>query len=117
MATKCTNPACLALFRDLERGRVFRVEIEVGASPLPTTKYLWLCHDCAVSMTLCLDVDGGVNLLPVGEHLQKTHRRVDAEYIWVNRERRVVLRRLSFLGPTPRGSGFGQSEEAGAYTR
>jgi len=56
LLSKCANPACLARFRTLRHGRLFRVEIKAvssgSAHPSSRIEYFWLCGDCARVMKL-----------------------------------------------------------------
>ncbi len=57
MLAKCANPGCLANFRYLHEGKVFRLERgdpRVGAPeshPRPV-EYFWLCEHCSGSLKL-----------------------------------------------------------------
>jgi hypothetical protein len=63
MLAKCANPACSAIFRTLQRGRLFRRE---GKSPDgKPAEYFWLCDCCASKSTLRLNRDGGIRIWPV----------------------------------------------------
>ena len=87
MVSKCANPACSTPFHYLREGKVFRVEVEVTppltkeetielsngskvpfliASRKPTRKleHFWLCGACSQTMSLLIDKDNGVTVLP-----------------------------------------------------
>jgi hypothetical protein len=73
--SRCANPACSTRFRYLHEGRIFRFEVrsipvagvdarDTNSSPRGT-EYFWLCDSCALTMTLVLEPDAGVALVPV----------------------------------------------------
>jgi hypothetical protein len=60
MVTKCANPACVARFRYLSKGRLFRLEVEYDKD-----EYFWLCSDCASKMVLKVEKGRGVITVPL----------------------------------------------------
>ena len=95
MISKCANPACPTCFRYLHEGRIFQFEVRSipaagvdarsSKSPLRGTEYFWLCDSCALTMTLVLDPDAEIALVPIqrgvgkdlppGEQLANTDRQ------------------------------------------
>lgn len=75
MISRCANPACSTRFRYLHEGRIFQFEatsIPVAGvdarctnSPSRRTEYFWLCDSCALTMTLVVEPDAAVALVPV----------------------------------------------------
>ena len=75
MISRCANPACSTRFRYLHEGRIFQFEVRSipvagvdarGTNGLPRgTEYFWLCDSYALTMTLVLEPDAGVALVPV----------------------------------------------------
>jgi len=72
---KCANPACLAPFRELSRGKLFLVETgPLAVSELrrangkPQTsrriEYYWLCDPCSFALTLSYEKERGVVTVP-----------------------------------------------------
>jgi hypothetical protein len=95
MVSKCANPTCSTPFHYLREGKIFRVEVEVTpplranetvelsngskvpfliASRKPARKleHYWLCGPCSRTMSLLIDKDNGVTVMP------KTHLRASA---------------------------------------
>ena len=64
MLAKCANPKCSAVFRHLSEGKLFRVP-RVGTKKLLAMEHFWLCRKCAETMTLGIDRDQKVNVVPV----------------------------------------------------
>ncbi len=64
MLAKCANPKCTAAFRHLSNGKLFRVP-RVGTEKLSAMEHFWLCGECAETMTLGIDRDQKVNVIPV----------------------------------------------------
>ena len=75
MISRCANPACSSRFRYLHEGRIFQFEmtsISVTGddargtnSPSRRTEYFWLCDACTLTMTLVVEPDAAVTLVPV----------------------------------------------------
>jgi len=73
--SRCANPACSTRFRYLHEGRIFQFEVtsipvrgvDAGdtKSPSRRTEYFWLCDSCALTMTLVVEPDAAVALVPV----------------------------------------------------
>jgi hypothetical protein len=59
MLSKCANPACVASFRYLHEGKVFRLEKYMLAGNLDASsrsfEYFWLCASCANSFTVVVE--------------------------------------------------------------
>jgi hypothetical protein len=72
MLGKCANPACVAPFRKLGKGKLFAFEsvtfakcVDSGPSGATTTRspvFFWLCECCSLSFTLGLDAAGQLTL-------------------------------------------------------
>jgi len=63
MVSKCANPRCSAVFRYLQRGKLFGHEVPSPKSDETASnsefrmssrkiEFFWLCDDCASTMTL-----------------------------------------------------------------
>jgi hypothetical protein len=73
--SRCANPACSTRFRYLHEGRIFQFEVRsipvagvdarTTKSPPRGTEYFWLCDSCALNMTLVLEPDAEIALVPV----------------------------------------------------
>jgi hypothetical protein len=100
MLAKCANPSCFASFRNLQEGRLFRLEADreltpsanSNASSQSRVEYFWLCSRCSEFMALGLDQDGTV----VTASLPDSARR-NPEYIAViSRHKHKLLRSCTF---------------------
>lgn len=81
MLSKCANPACSAKFRYLHEGRLFHVEIGLGASDpenIATFERFWLCDKCSKSMTV-VSRPGGVSVIPLEHRSQRQTKSAGAE--------------------------------------
>jgi hypothetical protein len=80
MLAYCANPSCYAPLHSFSEGRLFQFEIvsiSVSASddtaepfdekPERQTAQFWLCGSCASSMTLVLEPQKGLRLIPVSQ--------------------------------------------------
>jgi len=87
MLSKCANPACLARFRYLHEGRVFKIErgkVTSGGmgSPIRRIEYFWLCERCAQTLKVVLE-NGVVSTHPIhlaltdGAAQEKSERKRD----------------------------------------
>lgn len=69
MLDKCANPTCSETFRKLRDGRVFVIEVDIyqsGASGPPRRpQYFWLCNSCSRIMTVTVDKDKRVQVMPL----------------------------------------------------
>jgi hypothetical protein len=80
MLSKCANPACVTTFQYLRRGRLFKFELEsleresptlVGSNspghkkPVRRVEHFWLCGECARHMTLALECERKVVVVPL----------------------------------------------------
>jgi hypothetical protein len=78
LVSKCANPGCLAPFRYLHEGKLFRRETDAddcpdlsfGADsglrkPPRRIEFFWLCNDCAAAMTLTFEKGAGVTTKPM----------------------------------------------------
>jgi hypothetical protein len=84
MLHKCANPDCGTRFRYLGRGKLFQIEMErlqqaagMGAAPrkrrpLHRVERYWLCDDCASSLTLTFERDGGVSTVPLPQAARRS---------------------------------------------
>lgn len=69
MLAKCANPSCSVSLRNLQAGRLFRLEADPASAPPANssasvrpgqTEYFWLCSRCSQTVTLRLRADGTV---------------------------------------------------------
>jgi hypothetical protein len=80
MLSKCANPACATTFQYLRGGRLFKFELElferespslVGSNspgdkkPARRVEHFWLCGDCARYVTLSLERERKVVVVPL----------------------------------------------------
>lgn len=73
MLSKCANPQCTAPFHYLHEGKVFEVLSRRSADPQDGTakkkpasvEHFWLCSSCAKTMTLAVDRERRVSLIPL----------------------------------------------------
>lgn len=70
MIEKCFNPECSSSFRYLREGRVFVTEAESGARAGGKAHpgkfgYVWLCKSCCRKMTVVVEKDQGVRIVPL----------------------------------------------------
>lgn len=71
MLAKCANPECTAVFRRLGDGKLFRVpRVATASSPsgagkkTVTMEHFWLCNKCTETMTLGIDRERSVTVIP-----------------------------------------------------
>jgi hypothetical protein len=72
MLEKCANTKCLAAFRRQGDGMLFRVpragntsgQLSVGKK-LVAMEHFWLCSECAETMTLRIDRERRVRVIPL----------------------------------------------------
>jgi len=104
---KCSNPACLASFRYLNDGRLFRIESDPSSAStcLKKSEYFWLCRKCALAVTLRLAEDATVQMVRRHDHLPAAKNGVD--FITVDRKDGLVLSCLNFLGESVASSWMG----------
>jgi len=90
MLHKCANSACPSLFRRLEEGKLFQVEIE--PSPFPSSgrgtpqrqrtlrhvERFWLCEKCCSLLTLTFEKGRGIVTVPLPSGSRK---RVSAAHV------------------------------------
>jgi hypothetical protein len=59
LLSKCANPDCVATFRYLQQGKLFRLEKErtKDFSQSPEPEYFWLCGNCSETISLRLNQD------------------------------------------------------------
>jgi hypothetical protein len=79
MLSKCANPACGTPFQYLREGRLFKFELGwPGAAtphlvrdkkPARKVEHYWLCGRCAATMTLALERQQNVIVVPL-KHTQ-----------------------------------------------
>ncbi len=75
MLSKCANPACNSRFQYLREGKLFQFEVYppgvqpglqlVGKIPPPKVERFWLCSHCASRMTLALEQQQKVIVVPL----------------------------------------------------
>ena len=110
MVAKCANPSCSASFRNLQEGRLFRLEADRVLTPSANSdasrqnrvEYFWLCGPCSEFMALRLGKDGTV----VTVSLPDSARRNPEDFAIISRHKHKLLRSVTFA---PR-RGEGQSE-------
>lgn len=103
MLTKCANPSCLTSFRNIQEGRLFRLEADPSPSANayandPTkVEYFWLCSHCSELMALRLGQDGTVvtNSLPDCAH------RSPEGFAVISRHKDRLLRSVTFARRKP----------------
>lgn len=80
MLSKCLNQNCSATFQYLTQGRLYRIDFtdarrkraRSGKQIIPSNRsksdrveHFWLCDNCAASLTIELNEDGTVRLVPL----------------------------------------------------
>ena len=67
MLSKCANPDCVATFRYLQQGKLFRLEKErmKDFSQSPEPEYFWLCGNCSETVSLRLDKESKVVMVSI----------------------------------------------------
>ena len=75
MLSKCANPGCIAPFRYLHEGKLFRMDVPATAllhtpaqnikKPPQRTEFFWLCNACSAQMTLIYTRTEGVITRPL----------------------------------------------------
>jgi len=99
MLAKCSNPSCSASFLSLQYGRLYRLDRDPKTQPSTQhVEYYWLCERCAPTMTLQLEDDGGVTVVPVPPG------RPNARVNFMERKRGLLLRSVNSRFP---GDGVG----------
>ena len=110
MVAKCANPSCSASFRNLQEGRLFRLEADRVLTPSANSdasrqnrvEYFWLCGPCSEFMALRLGQDGTV----VTVSLPDRARRNPEDFAIISRHKHKLLRSVTFA----RRRGEGRSE-------
>jgi hypothetical protein len=105
MLAKCANPSCFASFRNLQEGRLFRLEddpemapsVNSYASEATKVEYFWLCSSCSGFMTLRLGQDGIV--VPVS--LPDCAHRTPEGFAVISRHKDRLLRSVTFARRNP----------------
>ena len=100
MLAKCANPSCCASFRNLQEGRLFRLEADRVLTPSANSdasrqsrvEYFWLCSRCSEFMALRLGQDGTV--LTVS--LPDCARRTPEDFAIISRHKHKLLRSVTF---------------------
>lgn len=94
MLSKCVNPCCSTPFRYLEEGRLFRLEkdLPVGLRNRKKSEYFWLCALCSRTLTLRLDEQLGIAVIPVTE--SGRYAADHAEFVLLDRQRGLTLTSL-----------------------
>ena len=95
MLAKCSNPSCLAPFRYLDKGKLFRLESDPArsASTSNRAEYFWLCDGCSSEMTLRLGEDEAVAAVRIPEPIRGVPAGV--ALISADRKRGLLLRSVS----------------------
>jgi hypothetical protein len=114
MVAKCANPSCCASFRNLQEGRLFRLEADPESTPSANSdasrqsrvEYFWLCGPCSEFMALRLGQDGTV----VTVSLPESARRAPEDFAIISRHKHNLLRSVTFA----RKRGEGRSEPRSA---
>ncbi|HMK28122.1 MAG TPA: hypothetical protein VK473_00455 [Terriglobales bacterium] len=75
MLSKCANPACNTTFRYLREGKLFEFDAStlsaaaisgvIAAKRKGRVEYFWLCGKCMAEMTVTIDRDRGVVIVPL----------------------------------------------------
>jgi len=67
LLSKCASPDCVATFRYLQQGKLFRLEKERTKDFLhsPEPEYFWLCGNCSETASLRLDQDSKVMIVNI----------------------------------------------------
>ncbi len=72
MLSKCANPGCMASFRYLHSGKLYRFEArqkgdgaEAEHKLSNSVEFFWLCEDCAANYTLTSDPVRGTCVVPL----------------------------------------------------
>jgi hypothetical protein len=76
--SKCANPACLSLFRSLNRGKLFVLDTDRAAEASPRAacatrvrrsvhqvERFWLCDGCSLHITLTFEPGRGMVTVPL----------------------------------------------------
>ena len=100
MLAKCANPSCSASFRNLQDGRLFRLETDPEltlsdnsyASSSTKVEYFWLCSRCSEFMALRLGQDGSV----VSFSLPDCAHRNPEDFAIISRHKGRLLRSVTF---------------------
>jgi hypothetical protein len=103
MLAKCANPSCSRSFRNLQEGRLFRLEADPDpsansyANDSTKVEYFWLCSRCSEFMVLCLGQDGtvGTDSLPDCAH------RTPEGFAVISRHKDRLLRSVTFARRKP----------------
>jgi hypothetical protein len=81
MLSKCANPACCAKFLHLSEGKLYLVDFKAAAfgrraeadsrcTEKPAAlEYFWLCSSCARTMTIQIDKNCQVGVVPAHERM------------------------------------------------
>jgi hypothetical protein len=105
MLAKCANPSCFAAFRNLQEGRLFRLEanpeltpsVNSYASDATKVEYFWLCSSCSEFMALRLGQDGTV----VTVSLPDCAHRTPEGFAVISRHKDRLLRSVTFARRKP----------------
>ena len=114
MLAKCANPSCCASFRNLQEGRLFRLEADRESTPSANSdasrqsrvEYFWLCGPRSKSMALGFGQDGTV----VTVSLPNNAHRNPEDFPIISRRKHTLLRSVTFA----RKRGEGRSEPRSA---
>jgi len=103
MLTKCSSPSCVAPFRYLGDGRLFRLETDpaLGSPESNKVEYFWLCRHCSSTMALRLTEDGTVETVLLPKPIRGVPEGVALAS--ANREKGLLLRSVSTPAPEPLG--------------
>ena len=85
MLSKCANPECSTQFRRLRDGKLFQVQAEYfprpprkegpqNRRPSRHVEHYWLCNDCSLRLTLALDRERGMIMVPLSGPEKKPAR-------------------------------------------
>ena len=105
MLAKCANPSCFALFRNLQEGRLFRLEANPELTPSfnpyvsnsTKVEYFWLCSCCSGFMALRLGQDGTV----ITVSLPDCAHRTPGDFAVISRHKDRLLRSVTFSRRKP----------------
>jgi len=95
MLAKCANPACVARFRYLESGTLFRLENDPRTSDQIIREYFWLCSGCSSGLTLRLNEAGRVRIAEGSALPQR--RDHDVDFVVLDRQCGMLLSRVTLF--------------------
>jgi hypothetical protein len=80
MIAKCANPMCSSIFRYLHEGKVYVLHCHESSNDwssranfcglLRNAQYAWLCDRCAKEMSVILDFENRIKVIPEVWHVR-----------------------------------------------